>query len=234
MFKTKFNAASSSFNADFEVLKLLRGEDGFSPDIDVVKTDEGYNIIVTDKDEQFSFTIKDGRDGTDGKDGYTPVKGKDYFDGTPGKDGIDGKDGYTPIKGVDYFDGRDGHTPVKDVDYFDGKDGYTPVKGVDYFDGKDGADGTPGKSAYSYAKDGGYSGTEEEFAEKLAGEADTINAIPVPTSAAVGQTIVVKTVDENGTPTEWGLIDAPYSKAEIDNILGSYITDIDALIGGDD
>ena len=42
-----------------------------------------------------------------------------------------------------------------------GADGYTPVKGIDYFDGK---------SAYQYAKDGGYTGTEEEFAEKQAQE----------------------------------------------------------------
>jgi hypothetical protein len=59
----------------------------------------------------------------DGEDGYTPIKGKDYFDG---KDGKDGEDGYTPMKGVDYFDGEDG------------KDGYD---GVDGRDGKDGKDG---------------------------------------------------------------------------------------------
>lgn len=29
-------------------------------------------------------------------------------------------------------------------------------------------EGPPGKSAYEYAQDGGYTGTEEEFAEKLA------------------------------------------------------------------
>ena len=73
---------------------------------------------------------KDGVDGKDGQDGYTPVKGKDYFDGVDGKNGVDGKDGYTPVKGVDYFDGTDG------------VDGYTPVKGVDYFDGSNGKDGT--------------------------------------------------------------------------------------------
>lgn len=43
-----------------------------------------------------------------------------------------------------------------------GKDGYTPKKGVDYFDGK---------SAYQYAVDSGYTGTEKEFMEKLAAEA---------------------------------------------------------------
>ena len=43
-----------------------------------------------------------------------------------------------------------------------GKDGYTPKKGVDYFDGK---------SAYQYAVDSGYTGTEKEFMQKLAAEA---------------------------------------------------------------
>ena len=80
----------------------------------------------------YELAVENGFNGTEqewlaslnGKDGYTPVKGKDYFDG---EDGVDGKDGYTPIKGVDYFDGKDG------VDGIDGKDGYTPVKGIDYF-----------------------------------------------------------------------------------------------------
>ena len=66
-----------------------------------------------------------------GKDGYTPVKGKDYFDGEPG---------YTPVKGIDYFDGEPGYTPVKGVDYFDGEPGKTPVKGTDYFTDADKAE----------------------------------------------------------------------------------------------
>lgn len=47
---------------------------------------------------------------------------------------------------------------------FDGKDGAPGV---------DGADGQDGKSAYEYAQDGGYTGTEEEFATKLAQENPT-------------------------------------------------------------
>lgn len=53
--------------------------------------------------------------------------------------------------------------------------------GADGAPGKDGADGSPGadgKSAYSYAVDGGYTGTEEEFAEKLAEEMPA--ALPNP------------------------------------------------------
>jgi len=34
------------------------------------------------------------------------------------------------------------------------------------------------------------------------------NYIPVPQTATVGQTIVVKTVDESGKPTEWEAVDA--------------------------
>ena len=60
------------------------------------------------------------------------------------------------LHGQDGKDGKDGYTPVKDVDYFDGKNG------------KDGKDGQNGKSAYQYAQEGGFTGTEEEFMELLA------------------------------------------------------------------
>ena len=84
-----------------------------------------------------------GETGPQGEPGYTPIKGVDYFDGTPG---APGKDGYTPIKGVDYFDGKDGK---------DGKDGtmtfedLTPeqkasLKGEPGEQGPRGADGNPG------------------------------------------------------------------------------------------
>lgn len=40
--------------------------------------------------KEFSFSIAfQGQKGNDGDDGYTPVKGKDYFDGEDGKDGAD-------------------------------------------------------------------------------------------------------------------------------------------------
>jgi hypothetical protein len=118
-----------------------------------------------------------GASGKDGQDGYTPVKGVDYFDGQPGKDGSDGKDGadgYTPVKGKDYFDGKDGQ------DGSPGKDGSNGVPATHSWNGTvltvtsasgtSSADlkGATGKTAYAYAQDGGYTGTEEEFAAKLA------------------------------------------------------------------
>lgn len=58
--------------------------------------------------EDFTAEQLEALKGEPGADGYTPVKGVDYFDGTPGAPGKNGNDGYTPIKGVDYFDGKDG------------------------------------------------------------------------------------------------------------------------------
>jgi hypothetical protein len=69
-------------------------------------------------------------------------------------------------------------------------------------DGEDGKAGADGKSAYQYAQDAGYGGTEEEFARDLAED-----VIPAPDTATVGQTIVVKEVDENGKPVSWECAD---------------------------
>ena len=109
-----------------------------------------------------------------------------------------------------------------------------------------------GKTAYQYAVDGGYTGTETEFAEKLA--TDIPSALPNPTalrftgavnatydgstavsveipsggsggtdislgltSAAVGQTIKVKAVDESGKPTAWEAAEMAGDKWELIN-----------------
>ena len=180
-----------------DFIKSLKGEpfthDDFTDEqLAALKGDKG------DKGEPFEYddftpeqlNALKGEPGDKGEPGYTPKKGVDYFDG---KDGQDGKDGYTPQKNIDYFDGKDGvdgkdgkdgYTPKKGVDYFDGEkgepgeDGYTPVKGKDYFDGQNGKDGEPGKdgkSAFQYAQEGGFTGTEIEFAEKLANPSGAVS-----------------------------------------------------------
>lgn len=77
------------------------------------------------------------------------------------------------------------------------------------FDGPQGEPGTDGKSAYEYAVDGGYTGTEEEFAEKLASEGSGGNADLSITGATVGQTVKITEVDENGVPTAWESVNFP-------------------------
>lgn len=90
----------------------------------------------------------------------------------------DGKDGYTPIKGKDYFDGKDGKDG-KSINGKDGLDGKTPIKGKDYFDGKDGKNikgdkGDDGLSAYEIAVSKGYKKSEKEWLESLKGEKGSI------------------------------------------------------------
>ena len=77
---------------------------------------------------------------------------------------FDGADGLTPTIGDNgnwYLGETDTGKPSR------GDKGDTGAKGEK---GDTGATGAGGKSAYQYAQDGGYTGTEEEFAEKLAAE----------------------------------------------------------------
>ena len=117
------------------------------------------------------------------------AKASGEFDGAPGDPGTDG---ITPTIGAN----GNWYLGVTDT----GK----PSRGEAGPAGADGAPGADGKSAYQYAQEGGYTGTEAEFAAKLAEE-----YIPNPPTASVGQTIVVKSVDENGKPTEWEAADMP-------------------------
>ena len=140
-----------------------------------VAPDDSGNVALPDGQDGVTYvpSVEDGWLSWENNGGL-PNPEPIYIIGQDGKDGADGKDG---------------------------QDGYTPVKGKDYFDGKDGnpgKDGTDGKSAYAYALDGGYTGTEEEFAQKLASES---GGLPLPAVAAVGQFIAVSAVNENGKVT---------------------------------
>jgi hypothetical protein len=83
-----------------------------------------------------------------------------------GGSGGSGEDCFSPIAKVTQTD--DGavititdKNDTTEVFIANGRNGYTPQKGIDYDDGR---------SAYEYAKDGGYTGTEADFAAKLAEE----------------------------------------------------------------
>ena len=99
---------------------------------------------------------------------------QEFLDNPPG--GSSGADGKTP-----YI--KDGNWWIGDTD--------TGVK-AEGVDGTDGHDGQDGKSAYAYAKDGGYTGTETEFVNKLAQTVPTDEHINSLINTALG-------VIENGT-----------------------------------
>ena len=81
-------------------------------------------------------------------------------------------------------------TAAKASGEFDGADGITPTIGENgnwFLGNTDTNKPSRGKSAYSYAVDGGYTGTEEEFATKLAAE-KLPNPYPLTFTGAVNET----------------------------------------------
>ena len=90
------------------------------------------------------------------------AKASGEFDGADGHDGTPGQDGITPTIG------DNGNWYLGDADTGKPSRGETGPAGADGRDGAQGPAGADGKSAYQYAQDGGYTGTETAFAEKLA------------------------------------------------------------------
>lgn len=178
----------------------VNGKDGVSPTISVEAISGGHRLIIVDATGRKTVDVMNGTNGKDGQQGLkgepgTPGSaGKDGIngkDGAAGKDGIDGKDGLG-IKSltinnlgelvITYTDNTEinlgkvvGATGPQGPQGEPGSDGQPGKDGIDGQPGKDGSngqDGINGKSAYEYAKDGGYTGTETEFAEILANTVD--------------------------------------------------------------
>ena len=140
---------------------------------------------------------KNGQDGAPGKDGADGLPGKDGKDGDPGADGKDGvgiqsvtqtttstEDGGANIVTVTKTDGTTSTFEVRN-----GSRGSTGPAGADGKDGKDGSQGpagADGKTAYQYAQEGGYAGTEQEFAEKMAAEIPAPYTLPIASSTVLG------------------------------------------------
>ena len=96
----------------------------------------------------------------------------------------------TAAKASGEFDGAGGITPTigDNGNWFLGDtDTGKPSRGEKGDKGATGATGADGKSAYSYAQDDGYTGTEEEFAAKLAAE-KLPNPYPLTFTGAVNET----------------------------------------------
>lgn len=116
---------------------------------------------MADKKYELEFGLSDG---TSQKVQFTAPQGPQ---GIQGEKGADGATGATGAKGADGTS-----VTVKTVSEST-VDGGSNV--VTFSDGKtvtvkNGNKGTAGKTAYEYAKDGGYTGTEPEFAAKMAAD----------------------------------------------------------------
>ena len=147
---------------DVILARRLGGGPGGSGGSMGLRVADGYVQYSTDGGSTWTNLI--AMADLNGADGITPHIGDNghwYLGGTDtgkpsrGATGAPGKDGITP------HIGDNGNWYLGETDT--GK----PSRGATGATGKKGADG---KSAYQYALDGGYTGTEEEFAEKLAQE----------------------------------------------------------------
>lgn len=132
----------------------VNGKDGVSPTISVEEVSSGHKLIIKDISGAKTVEVLNGKDGLIGADGKDGINGKD---GAPGKDGADGK---TPYIKDGYWWVGETNTNVK-AEGLNGKDG------KDGNSGPAGSAGINGKSAYQYAKDDGYTGSELEFAKAI-------------------------------------------------------------------
>lgn len=155
-------------------------------------------------------------DGKDGKDGYTPQKGIDYNDGAKGDPGYSGVyiGADTPPDNANVWINPNGKPTGTENWEFELDTGATDTKMVVVI-GSDTANGTlamlrfkqgdkwveipaitgtDGKTAYQYAVEGGYVGTEEQFTAQLGAASSFLNEANGYTDTKIAELI-------NGAPT---------------------------------
>ena len=123
----------------------------------------------------------DGKDGAPGQDGAPGANGKDGITPTIGENGnwfLGATDTGKPSRGATGAPGKDGAKGPK------GDTGATGPQGPAGNDGATGAAGAAGKSAYQYATEGGYTGTEVEFSAKLAEDIPAVDSTLTVSGAA--------------------------------------------------
>ncbi len=143
----------------------------------------------------------DGKDGAQGEPGMNGKNGSDGKDGQPGADGKDGspgKDGVSPTVAVS----KSGKVTTVTI---------TDANGTKTATINDGEDGSPGKDGNGGVHVGDDEPTDDTVQVWIPPSGGSL-AIVSPETAQVGQTIVVKSVDENGKPTAWEAADFPKSK----------------------
>ncbi|WP_435645338.1 hypothetical protein [Butyricicoccus porcorum] len=148
------------------------------------------------------------------------AKASGQFDGAPGKDGANGSPGADGVDGVGIesvvqttTSTDDGGTNIVTVTKTDGSTSTFEVRnGSKGSDGADGQPGADGKSAYAYAVEGGYTGTEAEFAAKLAAEKfanpNALTFTGAVTGSYDGSAPVSVKIPEGGSGEAWELIDS--------------------------
>ena len=146
----------------------------------------------------------------DGADGLTPTIGDNgnwYLGDTDTGKPSRGEKG---DKGDTGSQGEKGDTGAQGPQGEQGPAGATGPKGDTGATGPAGATGADGKSAYQYAQDGGYTGTEAEFAAKLAKEKfanpNALTFTGAVTGSYDGSAPVSVKIPEGGSGEAWELL----------------------------
>lgn len=138
--------------------------------LDASELPTAINTALAQAKESGEFDGADGapgKDGADGQPGETGPVGPAGPKGDTGATGAQGPKGEKGDKGDTGPAGPKGDTGEIGPQGPKGPQGEQGPQGIQGATGPTGADG---KSAYQYAKEGGYTGTETEFAAKLAEE----------------------------------------------------------------
>jgi hypothetical protein len=174
-------------------LPAENGKDGVSPTISIENISGGHRLIIVDAAGRKTVDVLDGTVGPEGAQGPQGIQGIQGLPGERGLQGIQGEKGEQGIQGIqgekgepgkDGADGKDGQNGTSATHSWNGTVlTITSASGTSSMDlkgstgepgnaGKDGENGDDGKSAFEYAQEQGYSGTESEFAEILANAID--------------------------------------------------------------
>ena len=203
-----------------------QGTPGYSPTVFQEAIDGGHRLTITTADKVTVLDIMDGEDGDPGDPGVgiASVKQTVVSDADGGENEIT----VTLTNGKkETFVVRNGRK---------GDPGYTPQKGVDY------TDGAPGKPGEDYVLTEADKEEIAAMADATVPNAATVNdanelvmqradgdvvkelfktKLPVGggsgievSGAAVGQTIKIAEVDENGVPTAWEAVEFPSGSAQ--------------------
>lgn len=154
------------------------GKDGISPTISVKDIIGGHRLTIVDALGTKTIDVLDGAKGNQGpagEQGPRGEKGETGLQGPPGEPGPVGAQGIQGPAGERGEKGERGETgPAgpQGEPGVQGEAGPQGPAGAVGQPGKDGANGTNGKSAFEYAQDGGFTGTEAEFIELLTNAVD--------------------------------------------------------------
>lgn len=162
----------------------IKGPQGDKGDQGVqgVQGPKGDAFVYSDFTEEQLATLK-GEQGPKGEPGIQGPQGPKGDQGDRGLQGVQGAQGPKGETGEQGERGPKGDKGDQGIQGPQGKTGPQGEHGEPGAPGKDGEPGAPGKdgkSAYAYAQEAGYAGTEEEFAEKLAAPSGGGTASEVP------------------------------------------------------